>query len=55
LRGNENLPALEFIKTRQESAQAGFPRAGVPDKRNGLTGLNRQVKVSQHGLPSVIL
>ena len=45
---DQQLPALELVEARHQLAQARFARAGVPDQRQGLAGLDGQVEVFQH-------
>src|SRR2546430_14445752 len=51
---DEQFAPLKFVEARHQLCQAGFARSRVTHDGNGLTGLDGQTKIWQHGLAIIV-
>src|SRR6266480_3256058 len=51
---NQQLSTLKLVETGNQTCQAGFSGAGVPNNCHRFTCLNSEIEAGQYGLPVVI-
>src|SRR5436305_12150322 len=51
---NQQVSTLKLVETGNQTCQAGFSGAGVPNNCHCLTCLNGEIKAGQYGLPVVV-